>query len=433
MSIPDQKIFRTGDIIKLYSQTPEEYQLKPCHVYSVEYNKFEGPYLTEQHPFVEPKNFLYKDEKFHTHILKSFRANNFNCGVLLTGQKGQGKSVSAKKLANVANLPILLINKFNGEFDLISFLNAIPCEYVLMIDEFEKIFPTDKSDSDTAGAQGIFLSFLDGTNVPKYKKLVVLTSNNQISEFFMNRPGRIRFKKEYRYIDPDFYHSIIDRFLIYPEHKDDLVRHLSPRDATVDLVRAIVEEINLLNQPYSSFRDIFNFTPSKFSYTVHFYEEDAETGYPWKFKEVFDLDYQITTSAEGIDGLPGNYCYAKFIRQDDKGIYLSLRRSYVDTDTAQKLQIVNKKISQLIIKNSKSNESETSNSEIEDIVDLDVVAGTKNTTNNNSFPEPIPGVPMELILQKDSLQKLLNEDIIVRFSESTYSASAYQTENKFRP
>jgi hypothetical protein len=246
----------------------------------------------------------------------------------------------------------------------------------------------------------------------------------------MNRPGRIRFKKEYRYIDPDFYHSIIDRFLIYPEHKDDLVRHLSPRDATVDLVRAIVEEINLLNEPYSSFRDIFNFTPSKFSYTVHFYEEDSETGYPWKFKEVFDLDHQITTSNEGIDGLPGNYCYGKFIRQDNKGIYLSLRRSYVDADTAQKLQILNKKIAELISKNSKS---EISNDAVEDIIELDIVETAQNTTKNNSSPTPIPGVPMELILQRDTLQKLLQEDIVVRFSESTYSASAYQAENKFKP
>lgn len=329
-------VLKIGDSIRIFASIVTATQLEPGKIYAVN-NSMHGPYLSFEESFKDPENFIYEEEDFHDHILNSFRCFTTNCGVLLKGQKGQGKSVSAKKLALRANLPIIVINKkFEREFDLISFLNSIPCEYVLLIDEFEKLFGTnDKAalsrnnaaDNSEFLDQNIFLSFLDGACSGGYKKLIILTCNNDVSEFLINRPGRIRFKKNYNFLSEVFYNTLIDKYLLYPEFKNDLKENLPLRDATVDLVKSIVFEINASKKPYSAFKDWFNFTCSNINYSVYVYSEKHTS---WMYVE------SISTQIEfgGDTGyLPYKYNKGRIIRLDTDAIYVDINEQHFTQNT----------------------------------------------------------------------------------------------------
>jgi hypothetical protein len=328
-------VLKIGDSIRIFASAVTATQLESGKVYAVN-NSLLGPYLSIEDPFKDPENFIYEEEDFHDHILNSFRSFSTNCGVLLKGQKGQGKSVSAKKLALRANLPIIVINKkFDREFDLISFLNSIPCEYVLLIDEFEKLFGTnDKSavrnnaaDNSEFLDQNIFLSFLDGACSGGYKKLIILTCNNEVSEFLINRPGRIRFKKNYNFLSEVFYNILIDKYLLYPEFKKDLKENLPLRDATVDLVKSIVFEINASKKPYSSFKEWFNFTCSNISYSVYFYSEKHTA---WMYVESISTQFEFG----GADGhLPYKYNRGRIVRLDTDTIYVDINERHFAQNT----------------------------------------------------------------------------------------------------
>jgi hypothetical protein len=219
-------------------------------------------------------------------------------------------------------------------------------------------------------------------------------------------------------------------------HRENLIRHLSPRDATVDLVRAIVEEINLLNQPYSSFKDWFNFTPSKFSYSVYVYEEKSESDYPWKFKEVFDLDFQLGRTGSSNDddldivsSFPGIYRYGKFVRQDEKGIYISIQRQHVDSELSAKRNEVNIKIKKL--KQEAQKNKQNVNSDDDDCDITDDISEIAFVSNSKEIKD-VDGIPPELIKLQRELEAKAIETVIVRFTESSYSQSSYNTEKTFK-
>lgn len=326
-------VLQIGNQIKIFTGNVSTAELLPGHVYSV-HNSIFGPYLNKEAAFKDPENFIYEEEDFHNHILNSFQSFDSNCGVVLQGKKGQGKSVSAKKLAMRSNLPIITINKkIESDFDIISFLDSIPCQYVLMIDEFEKLFEIGATDGERNNSkntdyanQDIFLSFLDGARSTEYKKLIILTCNNNVSDFLINRPGRIRFKKNYNFLTETFYNLLIDKYLQYPEFRQDLKNNLPLRDATVDLVKSIAGEINAAKKPYSSFKDWFNFVSTIINYSVYIYNE-AEVGSSrpegWLFYETLSTQNEIIS--EHL--LPHKYYGGKITRLEKNIVYIEVLKS----------------------------------------------------------------------------------------------------------
>jgi hypothetical protein len=145
--------------------------------------------------------------------------------------------------------------------------------------------------------QDIFLSFLDGARSSQYKKLIILTCNGDVSEFLINRPGRIRFKKNYNFLTETFYNVLIDKYLEYPEFKQDLKDNLPLRDASVDLVKSIAREINAAKKPYSTFKEWFNFASSTINYTVYVYnnENNINSTYGWLYYETISTSNEITS------------------------------------------------------------------------------------------------------------------------------------------
>ena len=92
-----------------------DYDLIPGKVYDLKWDNFNDcTYLQENGDLNLPKK-LYKfegDDKFIKRCLTYFNSENSGetTGVLLSGLKGSGKSVLAKRLAKESNLPIIIVD-----------------------------------------------------------------------------------------------------------------------------------------------------------------------------------------------------------------------------------------------------------------------------------------------------------------------------------
>lgn len=171
-------------------------------------------------------------------ILRSYKTQNKNLGVLLHGLGGTGKSTLAKLIAldvvNELQQPVILVQQ-----DSIKHLEYLlanlkqPCMF--LIDEFEKMFESDED-------QGFLLTLLDG--VYNNNHLFVLTANekDRINHYLFNRPSRIRYNFYYGALGYDVYSEIVNQHF---EH--DFAMQLAGKLATInnlsfDIIQEIINE-----------------------------------------------------------------------------------------------------------------------------------------------------------------------------------------------
>ncbi len=306
-------------------------------VYKLGFNAM-GGYLTPQSPLEMPSKIYDFEQEFREQVLRTLRSEDgdMNIGVLLSGYKGQGKSIIAKQLAIESGLPIILItNAINKKDDFVSYLENIKQDHVIFVDEFEKLFKEKYDVDDQYHTQESFLSFLSGTTTLKNKRLVIFTSNKELDDKFHNRTGRIRYHKEYNFMSKEVFNAILDDKLIYPEHRQDLLENLDPSSCTVDILTTLIQEINIQNKPYSSFKSFFNFKERKISYTKWKKEDDG-----WKYVEDIKLKRALGMNSEDVNNLvPGCYS-AEVLENDEEKVIYQLSEWVEDKDDDDKSHYV---------------------------------------------------------------------------------------------
>ena len=169
---------------------------------------------------------------------KAFKENNKNLGIIYNGAKGAGKTVSAKLLCNKLDLPVIIINRtFEGQ--ILEFIQSIEFECIVFIDEAEKTF--------VDGDQEILLKVIDGV-YNKSRKLYILTTNRlTLNENLISRPGRIRYIQEFGNLSPEAVNMYIDDNLDDPKKKELVLDTVDLLEiSTIDILRSIVEEVNIL-------------------------------------------------------------------------------------------------------------------------------------------------------------------------------------------
>lgn len=189
--------------------------------------------------FIFPYKMYGLQTEFIEHVLRTYHATSGNMGIMLTGTKGTGKTVTAKELANKLGLPIIIV-KDMGEANsyMIEFLAGIETDCILFLDEFEKNFP--ESDST-------ILQIMDGVYNSKYRKVFLLTTNTMtVNENMIGRPSRIRYVKEFGNLELKYVNEYLDDVLQVPEAKQDLLDYIdSLTISTIDILKTIVNEVNI--------------------------------------------------------------------------------------------------------------------------------------------------------------------------------------------
>lgn len=182
-------------------------------------------------------------------ILQTWRERKKNTGLLLSGDKGSGKTLLSQILCNKGiaedEAAVVLISLPIAGQDLTDLLAEIKRPLIICIDEFEKIYNREKSD-----VQKAMLTMMDGSNLNG--ALFVLTVNDQwaIDSHMLNRPGRIYYHYRYAGLDEEFIRSYCEDKLDDKTKIDDIIALTVLIDSfSFDILQAIVEELNRYNEP----------------------------------------------------------------------------------------------------------------------------------------------------------------------------------------
>ena len=110
-----KKIFVDGDMYTIGGEPNMIDGPLPRGVYNLSFHPKIGYYLKRTQDFSLPPK-VYGDLSIADRYLKTYNHRTRNTGVLLTGQKGSGKTILAKYLAIKSGLPVICINDaFNQE------------------------------------------------------------------------------------------------------------------------------------------------------------------------------------------------------------------------------------------------------------------------------------------------------------------------------
>lgn len=234
-----------GDIVDVVSFNNDQVfdHLEP-RIYSVGFNDNRGFFLkivkeNFHVPYKIYGNVLKRAEK----IIHTYSERESSTGVLLTGDKGAGKTMLTTVLCNKLideGMPIILVNNSYTGDDFFNLINSIG-ECVILIDEFAKVYRgEDYSDRTT---QDRLLTLMDGTG--SNKRLVLLTENEEyhISDYMINRPGRIYYHFRYKKLPEDVIKEMSsDNGLGEKEVNDIIDMSRMMFEFSYDTLKSIVEE-----------------------------------------------------------------------------------------------------------------------------------------------------------------------------------------------
>lgn len=202
---------------------------------------------------------LYGDvDKRASRILSTFGSRPNSTGVLLSGQKGSGKTMLTKRVSQIARdrgvITILINQPLCGEgFN--QYLQSIRQPAVVIFDEFEKVYDAEE--------QARLLTIFDGTY--SSKKLFMLTCNDRfrIDTHMHNRPGRIYYALEYGGLEPDFIREYCRDELHNKSHIESVVTVSGCfSQFSFDMLKALVEEMNLYSETATEAMTMLNMKPS---------------------------------------------------------------------------------------------------------------------------------------------------------------------------
>lgn len=219
--------------------TRTSYENLPAGVYTLMFNDMTGFYLKfDKDSFDVPNKIFGNVNKRAKHVITRYNSSDKSLGVLLTGNKGSGKSLFTTVIANTfikdKNLPVIMINeKYTGP-NLNDFINTIG-ECVIMFDEFGKVYGHQE--------QNKLLTLFDGLMSTKRMILVTENETRMLNEFILNRPGRFMYHFKYSKLEED----AVNEYCEYMNIPDKIVNEIhsirkTTSEFSMDTLTAIVNE-----------------------------------------------------------------------------------------------------------------------------------------------------------------------------------------------
>lgn len=256
----------------------------PAANYVVQFDERAGEYfLEETAPFLLPSKMYGDINKTADRIIYTYTDRSVSTGVLLSGDKGSGKTLLAKRIGQRLldrGIATLIINEnlFGEKFN--QFIQSIDQPCVIIFDEFEKVYKRDE--------QTQILTLLDG--VFSTKKLFILTTNDpyRIDEHMQNRPGRLFYNINYTGLEVGFIREYCNDVLNNKTHIDEICK-LSTLFASFnfDILKALVEEMNRFDE-----------SPKDALKLLNAYPEDSRNN---KFKVSITIGEQVVPDDELYD------------------------------------------------------------------------------------------------------------------------------------
>lgn len=304
LRIDDELMYMDGDSISTVGQKI------PIGIYKTAFQKLRGTFLKETEIKLSHGKIYGHSQEIADHIVKSFElnSNDKNLGVLLSGGRGLGKTLTTRLVINQLKdkYPIVVISEYTP--DLPEFLAHIKGSVILM-DEFEKFMGGAANGSDNEDEQTkqeTLLSILDG-NSGCAGNLFLLTVNNvyKVDDNLKSRPGRIRYHYRYDSEGADTVRKYCKDNLLNKSLTDDVVKVLGvAKYVSLDIITQFVDELNKFPEltPLDII-DFFNIESSDKKYEIVIFAEcrGKKVQYSRTFKNYLDCDWvQLTPKYRNI-------------------------------------------------------------------------------------------------------------------------------------
>ncbi len=236
----------------------------PAGNFIVRFNPQTAEFYYEQISDFPPLGKVYGNATARAaRILNTYKKRAAATGVLLTGEKGSGKSMLAKQISILAyaeGIPTIIVN---GPFDHLGastemfnkLIQSIEQECIVMFDEFEKTYDHQQQEKMLTLLDGVFPS----------KKLFLLTCNDlyRIDSNMRNRPGRIFYMIEFEGLEEEFIREYCLDTLKDQSQLDAVVRISQLYSAfNFDMLKAMIEEMNRYGETPKQVLELLNAKPT---------------------------------------------------------------------------------------------------------------------------------------------------------------------------
>lgn len=307
------KVINTGNTYEIFDNSLQTHEALPTQTYIVRFSKDRGFYLEKYVEIEVNESKIYGIHlKKANKVIDAFGKFERNLGVILSGDKGIGKSLFAKLLSNEAmkrDIPVIVIDTYIP--GIASYIERIEQEVVLLFDEFDKTFGELRAKDGEASPQTNLLSLFDGIAVGK--KLFVITCNDmsKLNSYLINRPGRFHYHFRFEYPSSEEIKEYLMDKLDESNYGDiDKVIAFSKKvSLNYDCLRAIAFELSSGEKFEEAIKDlnIVNVSSEKYNITLCY-------------------DNGITATSRGI--------YLDLFREDEETVYLcdSKGNNFVDVD-----------------------------------------------------------------------------------------------------
>lgn len=274
-------IVNSGNRYQVYGEDVQTYRELPVGSYDVEFAKTSGFFLSARHDLTVAERKIYGNTESRVEkVMRSYRLVNRNFGVLLSGQKGIGKSLFVRMLAQRAiseGLPVLVVS--NAVPGISGFLSLIEQDCLVVFDEFEKTF----AKVDNWKPQDEMLSLFDG--IDGGHKLFVVTCNDvyKLNECLLNRPGRFHYHFSMSAPTADDIREYLSDSLHEKYHSviDEVIKMSALVDMPYDYLRAIAFEVNQGYSIKEAMNDLNISSPKNVRFDIKAYRKDGSTLEAW--------------------------------------------------------------------------------------------------------------------------------------------------------
>lgn len=190
-------IISTGNQYRIYDSSVETHDTLPIKTFKIAFDPMSGYSLVATNDLDPGNEKVYgQHSKKLNRIMDTYKQTDRSLGIILSGDKGIGKSLMVRLLseqAMEAGLPVIIVEQNTP--GLSDFIDSLE-EVLVIFDEFEKKF---KVSPDNESNQDQFLGLFDGMSSQKRMYAVTVNDVGKLSQFLVNRPGRFHYHIRFEY------------------------------------------------------------------------------------------------------------------------------------------------------------------------------------------------------------------------------------------
>lgn len=215
----------------------------PVQIYTVVVDPYGILYLDVVPAIPANVGRLYGNvERQAQRVLNTYNARNASTGAAFYGYKGTGKTLTVREICHLGlaqGLPVIMVEKQFDPMALNNFISSINRRCIVVFEEFDKVFTEEQC------VDGL-LTLLDGMHTSN--KLYLFSTNDDLPEYFCNRPSRIYYRFEFgNRLEASVVQQYLDDHLSEASaaRRDEIMLIASIAEAfNFDMLQAIVEESN---------------------------------------------------------------------------------------------------------------------------------------------------------------------------------------------